>query len=318
MMTEIPSVSITAEQFAALRETRAWHPERIAAAYASRRRRPLRTDGRLLLVAADHPARGALSVHGNAMAMADRYDLLQRLVLALSRPGVDGVLATPDVLDDLAPLGALDGKIVAGSMNRGGLAGSSFEMDDRFTAYDVDSIIRDGLDFAKLLLRVNRADPGTAPTLSAAAHAVSEAAAARLPVMVEPFLSSRSGDRVVHDLSADGVITSIAIASGLGTTSAFTWLKIPVVPDMERVMSATTLPTLLLGGDPSTDPDATYAKWAAALTLPGVRGLVVGRQLIYPPDGDVAHAVDSAASLVHGTTEPDVDVELVSATKEQP
>lgn len=301
-MTTSGITAISTDQFAALREARAWHPERIAATYASRRRRTLFTDGHLLLVAADHPARGALSVHGDAMAMADRYDLLQRLVLALSRPGVDGVLATPDILDDLALLGALDGKVVAGSMNRGGLAGASFEMDDRFTAHDVGSIVRDGLDFAKLLLRVNRSDAGTAPTLTAAAHAISEAAAAQLPIMVEPFLSAWSGDRIVHDLSAEGVITSVAIATGLGTTSAYTWLKIPVVPDMERVMAATTLPTLLLGGDPSSDPDTTYAKWAAALKLPGVRGLVVGRQLIYPPDGDVALAVDTAASLVHGAS----------------
>ena len=66
-------------------------------------------------------------------------------------------------------------------------------------------------------------------------------------------------------------------------------------------MDATTLPTLLLGGDPSGDPEDTYARWAQARsTLPAVRGLVVGRALLYPPDGDVAAAVDIAAGLVHG------------------
>ena len=55
---------------------------------------------------------------------------------ALSRPGVNGVLGTPDILEDLLLLGALDGKVVIGSMNRGGLAGTAFEIDDRFTAYD--------------------------------------------------------------------------------------------------------------------------------------------------------------------------------------
>ena len=65
--------------------------------------------------------------------MASRSDLLDRLVTALARPGVDGVLGTPDILDDLLLLGALDGKVVIGSMNRGGLQGASFELDDRFT-----------------------------------------------------------------------------------------------------------------------------------------------------------------------------------------
>ena len=67
---------------------------------------------------------------------------------------------------------------------------------------------------------------------------------------------------------------------------------------MERVVAATTLPTLLLGGDPSGHPEETYAKWGDALALPGVRGLVVGRALLYPPDGEVETAVDAAVSLV--------------------
>ncbi len=104
---------------------------------------------------------------------------------------------------------------------------------------------------------------------------------------------------MVNDLGADAVIKSVHIAQGLGATSAFTWLKLPVVAEMERVMDATTLPTLLLGGDPSGRPEETYASWREALTLPSVRGLVVGRTLLYPPDDDVESAVDTAVSLVH-------------------
>ncbi|MCJ1703305.1 MULTISPECIES: deoxyribose-phosphate aldolase [unclassified Rathayibacter] len=287
--------------FAELRRLRAEDPTAVARALAGRRRRPLLGgNGRLLLVAADHPARGALGVRGEAMAMADRYDLLDRLATALSRPGVDGVLGTPDIIDDLALLGLLDDKVVVGSMNRGGLRGASFEMDDRFTGYDIDGIVRDGLDFAKTLLRINLADAGSVATLEANAAAVTAAAAARVPIMLEPFLSEWVDGAVVNDLSADAVITSIAIASGLGSSSAYTWMKLPVVDEMERVMAATTLPTLLLGGDPTGSPDETYAAWGAALALPGVRGLVVGRTLLYPADGDVAAAVDTAAALVHG------------------
>ena len=105
--------------------------------------------------------------------------------------------------------------------------------------------------------------------------------------------------RIVNDLSTDAVILSVAIASGLGTSSAYTWMKLPVVEDMERVMAATTMPTLLLGGDSGVAPDETFAAWENALSLPGVRGLTVGRTLLYPPDGNVAAAVDIAAGLVH-------------------
>jgi DhnA family fructose-bisphosphate aldolase class Ia len=231
--------------------------------------------------------------------MADRYELLDRLATALAHPGVDGVLGTPDIIDDLAALGLLDDKLIVGSMNRGGLRGAAFEMDDRYGAYDIDAIADRGIDFAKTLVRVNLADAGTAATLEATARAVSEAAAARIPIMLEPFLSEWRDGRIVNDLSTDAVILSIAIAQGLGADSAYTWMKLPVVDDMERVMAATTMPTLLLGGDSGADPDETFAAWDRALALPGVMGLTVGRTLLYPPDGDVAGAVDTAARLVH-------------------
>jgi hypothetical protein len=251
-----------------------------------------------MVVAADHPARGALSARGRADAMASRTELLDRLQAALARPGVDGLLATADVAEDLALLGALEGKVVIASMNRGGLAGARFELDDRMTAYDVPGIVESGLDAGKVLLRVDLDDPGTVATMQACAQAVTDLGRARLPAVVEPFASGRSEGRVVNDLSPEGVIRSIHIAQGLGSTSAYTWLKLPVVEHMERVMDATTLPTLLLGGDPVGAPDATYAAWARALDLPAVRGLVVGRALLFPPDDDVAGAVDTAVSLV--------------------
>jgi DhnA family fructose-bisphosphate aldolase class Ia len=285
--------------FGRVRELRATRPAAVAEAAAARTRRPLlRADGRLMLVAADHPARGALGVRTIPDAMADRYDLLRRLVTALDRPGVDGVLGTPDILEDLLLLGALDSKVVVGSMNRGGLQGSVFELDDRFTGYDAETVAAMGFDGGKMLTRIDLSDPATAPTLEACGRAVTELAQRGVMAMVEPFLSRREDGRVVNDLTAPAVARSVAIASGLGATSAYTWLKLPVVDDMATVMAATTLPALLLGGDPAGNPVETYAAWRGALALPGVRGLVVGRALLYPPDGDVAAAVDAAVALV--------------------
>lgn len=286
---------------AALTEIRAREPERIAATWDDRALRPLLpVDGRLLLVAADHPARGALGVRDDAMAMASRSDLLARLVTALDRPGVDGVLGTPDVLDDLLLLGALEGKVVIGSMNRGGLQGSAWELDDRFTGYTAGEIQDRGLDGGKMLTRIALADAGTVATLEACARAVGELAAHGRMAMVEPFWSVVEDGRVRNLLDPDSMIRAVHVASGLGPSSAHTWLKLPVVDDLARVMDATTLPTLLLGGDPQGAPAQTYAAWGRALELPAVRGLLVGRALLYPPDADVAAAVDIAADLVHG------------------
>ncbi|MFE5895614.1 deoxyribose-phosphate aldolase [Streptomyces sp. NPDC056468] len=285
---------------------RTQRPEAIAEAAARRPRRPLLGDsGRLMIVAADHPARGALGVGDRRLAMANRADLLERLCLALGRPGVDGVLATADILDDLLLLGALDGKVVMGSMNRGGLQGASFELDDRFTGHRPEDIRRLGFDAGKLLLRIDYDDPGSLTTLESTARAIDEMAARELPVFVEPFISHRTPQgKIANDLSAEAVTKSIAIASGLGGTSAYTWLKLPVTEnpdDMAEVMQTSTLPAVLLGGEVGGSIEeqvGAYEKWRGALQLPTVQGLVVGRSLLYPADGDVAGAVDTAVGLL--------------------
>lgn len=280
--------------------TRVQRPAAIAEA-AAHRRRPdsvLGEHGRLMMIAADHPARGALRVGARPLAMGDRVDLLDRLCLALSRPGVNGVLGTPDVLEDLLLLGALDGKVVVGSMNRGGLAGTAFEIDDRFTAYDAASIATAGFEGGKMLTRIDPEDRATAATLAASAHAVSDLARRRLMAMVEPFISHRVDGRVRNELTAEAMTRAMTVAAGLGSTSAYTWLKVPIVEDMERTMAATTLPALILGGEVGEDQDAAYAGWTKALALPTVQGLVIGRSLLYPPNDDVAAAVDAAVSLL--------------------
>lgn len=250
------------------------------------------------IVAADHPARGALSVRGQADAMADRRELLDRLLLALAEPSVDGVLASPDILDDLLLLGALDGKMVFGSMNRGGLSGLVNEIDDRFTGHTAAALNALGADGGKMLTRIHYGDSATVAAMEATARAVNELGELDLIAMVEPFISVTTDGKIGNDLSPEAVIKSAAIAAALGQSSAHTWLKLPVVQDMERVMAATTLPTVLLGGDPSGSPDDIFASWGRALALPGVQGLTVGRTLLYPHDGNVSAAVRTAASLL--------------------
>lgn len=295
----------TALDVSDLTRLRAEQPSIIADRWATRRRRPLlRDDGRMLLVAADHPARGALGVRGDGWAMADRADLLRRLSTALRCPGVDGVLGTADVLDDLLLLGELEDKIAIGSMNRGGLQGASFEFDDRFTGYTPELIAQRGLDGGKTLTRICYQDPGTAATLEATGRAVTELARRRLIAMIEPFISVPDEGRVRNLLDPDSTVLAVSICAGLGADSSHTWLKVPVVDQMERVLSATTLPTVLLGGDPRGDPEETYDAWRAALAMPAARGLVVGRALLYPPDGDVRSAVETAAQMVHPGARP--------------
>ncbi len=282
-----------------LLETRVSAPEAILEAAANRRRRKHPgQDGSLFLLAADHPARGQLGVGGTPMAMANRRELLTRLLRALARPGVDGVLGTADVIEDLLILGALDDRVVIGSMNRGGLHRSAFELDDRFTGFTVPGLLSAGFDGGKMLCRLEDSDPSTVETIEACSRAITELAANRLIAMIEPLpVQRRNG--ALHAVSApDRVARAIAVASGLGTTSAYTWLKVPVIDEMAEVMAASTLPAVILGGDVSAGGASGGDDWRNALSVDNVRGIVAGRTLLFPPDGDVERAVDRAVELL--------------------
>jgi hypothetical protein len=296
----MPPPASTEDRRRILTETRVARPSAIAEAAAARRRPagPAGDAGRVMVVAADHTARGMLGAGRRPHAMVDRGDLIDRLCLALSQPGVTGVLGTPDIIEDLLLLGALDDKAVFGSMNRGGLQGAAWEIDDRFTAYDAAAIEAMGYEGGKMLVRIDLEDPATAATVEACARAVSDLAQRELVAMVEPFMTRRVDGRVRTQLTTEAAVRASVIAAGLGTTSAHTWLKVPVVEDMERVIGATTLPTVLLGGEVADDQDATFASWERALRVPGAIGLVVGRSLLYPPDDDVAAAVAAAVGLL--------------------
>jgi len=219
-------VILTDERWQELLEVRATNPGAVRQAYATRRRRPrlLSDNGTLFLVAADQED------------PLDRRTLLERLLTALANPAVDGVIGTPDVVEELLLLGALHDKVVLGSMNR----------DDRFTGYNAGTLVDCGLDGGELRL----AD--TAPARQACADAVTELAAYGLVAMIE----------LPEDPAS--LARAVTVAAGLGTTSAHTWLKLPPTASA-AVLGATTLPVVL--GD--LPPDRTLSHGV-------VRGLVVG------------------------------------------
>ena len=289
--------------YAALIDARVREPHSLQTALKGRRRRDLvGPDGNLLIVAVDHTARGMLAAGSDPLAVADRYTLLDRVMRALKVPGVDGVMASADILEELAWLGALDGVVAIGTMNRGGIIGARWELDDRLTAYDADHIEEFGLDGGKTLVRIEDTDAGVARTLEMVAALSTELADRKLMNMIEPlpYLIDENG-RARLDSSTERLIKVVAIASGLGSSSAYTWLKLPASPDMDKVAGATTMPIVMLGGDPGADAARTFAGWQAAMAEPNVRGLVAGRALVYPEDGDVEGAVSAAAAIVHPT-----------------
>jgi hypothetical protein len=313
-------------------------PRRVESAAARRRRRDALTrDGRLNLLAADHPARRVTAVGGDPLAMADRQDYLARIVRILLGGAVDGVMATMDLLEDLLLLGELlreaggpaflDRKLLIASLNRGGLAGASWELDDPITGADAETVRRFGLDGGKLLLRVGDDDPGSLRTMVACAEAISRLNEIGLPTFLEPLPVERGAGGAPKVVKEAGALARAAgVASALGSSSRYLWLKLPYCEGYERVARSTTLPILLLGGESAGDPRPFLAAVAGALGAgSAVRGALVGRNVLYPGDRDplvVARAVegiihqgwnaDQAAESLDAGTGPAPDLDAVT------
>lgn len=284
-----------------LRE-RAERPSAFVEALAGRRRRPLmRGDRRLLIVAADHTARAIVAADGDPFALANRRELLDRLIRILARSGVDGLLASADIVEELAWLGALDDKLVFGTMNRGGYLGASWGLDDRMTAYDAEHVARLGLDGGKVLLRIEHTDRGVATTLTQVVEQMRLLEERGLVCIVEPlpYVIGDDGQPAL-DRSTDRLDKIVSIAAGLGANSMLTWLKLPAWTSLTTLGGATTMPILLLGGDPGPQIETTFAEWEAALQVPNVIGLVAGRPLLFPHARSVEDVADRAARIVHG------------------
>ncbi|WP_321470612.1 deoxyribose-phosphate aldolase [uncultured Paludibaculum sp.] len=312
---------------ARLTETRVTDPECAwRAAQARHRRRCLVPSGKLNILAADHPARRVTKVGDNPIAMADRQDYLGRIVRVLSSDGIDGLMATMDLLEDLFILDAcirdaggtslLDGKVLIGSLNRGGLAGTSWELDDPITGPTPATCSAWRLDGAKLLLRIADEEPGSLKTMLASAQAINECNALRLPMFLEPLPVTRkdSGWSVVKERAALARIAGVA--SALGDSSRYLWLKLPYCEGYETVARSTSLPILLLGGESAGNPAPFLGELASAMQAgPNVRGALVGRNVLYPGDEDPLAMACAVGGIIHQSWTVDQALESLPANR---
>lgn len=294
-----------------LTETRVSDPEFAWRAARMRvRRERIAPNGKLNILAADHPARNVTKVGADPLAMADRRDYLARIVRVLASERVDGIMATMDILEDLiaidgflraagAPL-LLDGRVLIASLNRGGLAGSSWELDDPVTGASPATCREWRLDGAKLLLRIDEREPASLKTLMACAQAINESNARGLPMFLEPLPVMRTEKGYTVVKTPEALARLAGVASALGDSSRNLWLKLPHCDGYEIVARATTLPILLLGGESAGDPAPFLRQLGAALAAgPNVRGALVGRNVLYPGDEDPLAMAEAAGGIVH-------------------
>src|SRR5512133_2063834 len=185
-------------------EIRVNRPEAIEDEAQRRQRRPkLSNDGKLVLAAIDHPARGVTKILGDDLAMGDRHQFLGRARRVLEDPNLDGVLGSTDILEELLILSSmerqktgksfLDGRVLVGSMNRGGLAGTAFEMEDTFTGISAARLAALRCDAGKMLYRLDPQDPASGRTITACAQAINSCREHGLAAFVEPLPVVKKG-----------------------------------------------------------------------------------------------------------------------------
>jgi DhnA family fructose-bisphosphate aldolase class Ia len=264
--------------------------------------------GPTLILAADHRARGVITIEPYSA-------YLGALRAALAH--CDGILASVQPLAHLA--GTLkDRQRTYLSLNRSGLAGTPFELDDRLVT-TVARAVTMRYSGIKHMTRIDRSDLRTSGALELLGKVLEETRLAGVEALIEAVTWRDGG--MARD--TDSIAFAAVVAHDMGAPL----LKVPVpeaepgrarVEAVARIVSAVGVPVLFLGG-PRPTGSAASAGYVAAGGLEdsapirnavlsevrdvmtgGAAGLAIGRSLYLDPDPrEMARQV---AEVVHGRT----------------
>lgn len=277
-----------------------------------RQRETLAPSGRLVILAADHPARMVTNSGADPVRMGDRYDYLGRCARVMMASSVDGLMATADIIEDLALIdhiyeektgsSFMDDKVLIACSNRSGLAGANHEMMDRVTAYrDVKKIKEWKLDGAKMLFRLaipDKYDRYVLQTMEECSRFVEACNEHNVPMFMEPLPVENVDGRYRLIMEADALIRVIGVAAGLSSSTANLWLKIPYVNGYHRVAQAFSGPILMLGGESTGNPVDVIEQFARGMGEgANVVGAMVGRNVLYPGPDDPAAVAEAVCDV---------------------
>jgi DhnA family fructose-bisphosphate aldolase class Ia len=242
-----------------------------------------------LILAADHRARAVLTTEN----WSEFFDSLAKAL-----PACDGILATAQPLEGLAAAGHLTPQHRTYlSLNRTGLAGSVFELDDRLVA-SVGRAASDGWTGIKHMTRIDFEDPMTASALELLGQVLEQARGAGLEALVEPLLWSEG--RIRRD--TDSIVLAAVIAYDMGAPV----IKVPVpavAPGNERrdavarVVASVGGPVLFLGGPVTGGGRDAVLDEVRDVVAGGGAGMAMGRTIYQ--DDDPAEMAGLVAALVH-------------------
>ena len=258
--------------------------------------------------------------------MGNRHQYLGRILRVLTTTDFDGFMSTADMIEDLLIVdyllqqgggpSFLDEKVLIGCMQRGGIAGVTGELDDRFTAYTAESLARFRLDGGKMMFRFVPDDERTLWQIDYCAKAVTDLNRYELVPFVEPLRMDYVDGKWVGKNTADELVKLVGVIGGMGDSSRHTWMKLPFCEDFYRVTMATTCPILMLGGPSKEDPRSTYENFATGMaTRSNVRGALVGRNISFPGPEDPAACAQAIYGIVHDGLSASEAVELTMARR---
>jgi hypothetical protein len=315
--------------FERITEVRVDAPEIIERqAKARRKRKRLTLDGKLTILAADHPARGVTGIGGDPFKMGDRHQYLGRILRVLVATNFDGFMSTPDMIEDLFILdylvqegggpSFLDDKVLVGCMQRGGVARVAGEIDDRFGSYSAESLHRFRLDGGKMMFRFVPDDERTLWTIDYCAQAITDLNRYDIVPFVEPLRMDYVDGKWVSKNTAEELVPLVGVIAGLGDSSRNTWMKLPYCEDFYRVTLATSMPILMLGGPSRENPLQTYQNFASGMATRGnVRGALVGRNVTFPGWEDPAAVARAIHAIVHEGISAEEAVEVTMARRDE-
>lgn len=308
--------------FEMITDIRVDKPEIIEQQALTRKRRPrLTRDGKLTILAADHPARGVTVIGDDPFKMGNRHQYLGRILRVLIATDFDGFMSTADMIEDLIIVdylvqkgggpSFLDEKVLVGCMQRGGVAGVVGELDDRFGSYSAESIARFRLDGGKMMFRFVPDDERTLWQIDYCSKAITDLYRYNLVPFVEPLRMDYVDGKWVSKNTADELVKLVGVIGGMGDSSRCTWMKLPYCQDFHRITMATTQPILMLGGPSKGDPRHTYRDFAAGMaTRNNVRGALVGRNVSFPGFDDPAAIAQAINEIVHRGISADEAIEV--------
>lgn len=231
-------------------------------------------DGKSMVLAIDHRQRGIQEGIDN---FKDLVSLIERLA-----PYIDAIMTTKEPLAQIIVNGSLRDKGLVLSLNRTGLAGTVFEMDDRLVC-TVETVLRWGLDGAKLLIKFNKDSAFTNEQLSLLSDVVEECEKWSIPLMVEPLYMNMTDGKIIMDRSYEAIKWVSIITNDFKVPI----LKIPYVKSNSRkegiekfrkIVDSVNAKVLLLGGPKRDNPIEVLQDFEDGVKA-GADGFVVGRNV---------------------------------------